>query len=90
MAKIANPNAPSSCAAFLGDRCMRRERAMWIPTALKHRQSEAAVLIAASKKMTEFEEVKVSPNQTLWPMCCRCRRVFLGASTSLSPQTEHD
>ena len=22
------------------------------------------------KKMTEFEEIKVSPNQTLWPMCC--------------------
>ena len=38
-------------------------------------------------KMTEIEGLKVSPNQTLWPMCCS---LPIGFSWSLSPQTEHD
>ena len=40
-------------------------------------------------KMTEVEGTKVSSNQTLWPMCCSLPMGFLGASSSLSPQTEH-
>ena len=34
--KTAEPNA-HQCAAILGDRSVRKERTMWIPTAPKHR-----------------------------------------------------